>query len=153
MNDCEIIERPAQPTAVLRATMPAGELPTFFDRAFGRIFADLAARQVVITGAPFAYFPRRPGDTVDVEAGVPVAQPIEDAGEVVAGELPGGRVAHTMHVGPYDQLPQAYQHLLEWMGERGLTPADSMWEIYLDDPSAQPDPTKWRTEIFWPTAG
>jgi hypothetical protein len=27
-----------------------------------------------------------------------------------------------------------------------------MWEYYLSDPAAEPDPAKWKTLIVWPVA-
>jgi AraC family transcriptional regulator len=39
-----------------------------------------------------------------------------------------------------------------WMQAEGLEPADTMWEVYLSDPSRQPDPATWRTEVWWPVA-
>jgi hypothetical protein len=30
--------------------------------------------------------------------------------------------------------------------------AEGMWESYLSDPSAEPDPATWRTQLTWPLA-
>lgn len=30
--------------------------------------------------------------------------------------------------------------------------AEGMWECYLSDPGAEPDPDTWRTLIVWPLA-
>jgi len=63
--------------------------------------------------------------------------------------LPGGRVIHTMHVGPYDTLADTYGELLAWAADEGLTLAEGMWEVNLSDPDTEPDPAAWRTEVFW----
>jgi effector-binding domain-containing protein len=47
-------------------------------------------------------------------------------------------------------MEKTYAELQEWMAEQGLRPATLMWECYLSDPRAEPDPAAWRTEIFWP---
>jgi effector-binding domain-containing protein len=67
-------------------------------------------------------------------------------------ELPGGRVVTGTHVGPYEALAQTYEQLVAWAGAEGLTLAEGMWESYLSDPGAEPDPSTWRTLIVWPLA-
>jgi hypothetical protein len=41
--------------------------------------------------------------TGPARTGSPVEHPVEGAGEVHASTLPGGQVAATWHVGPYEQ--------------------------------------------------
>lgn len=67
-------------------------------------------------------------------------------------ELPGGRAVVGIHVGPFDSLASTYQELLAWVAAEGLELAVGMWEVYLTDPSAEPDPSRWRTRIVWPLA-
>jgi effector-binding domain-containing protein len=33
---------------------------------------------------------------------------------------------------------------------QGRRPASTMWEVYLTDPEEEPDPARWRTEVYWP---
>ena len=36
------------------------------------------------------------------------------------------------------------------MESEGLEGAGAPWEVYVTDPGAEPDQSKWRTEIFFP---
>lgn len=148
----EVITRAAQPTAVIHEQVPVAELPRFFQRAFGEVSHSLTAHGVATAGPPFALYRGQPGDVVDVEAGFPVMRPLPESGAVHPGHLPGGRIAHGVHVGPYSALHQSYDELAHWAEARGLHPRTEMWEVYLSDPQAEPNPAKWRTEIFWPIA-
>ncbi len=150
MNECSVIELPTQPTAVVRATVPMQELPAFFSRAYGSVMAALGAQGLTPVGGPFAYYLGMPTETVQVEAGFPIAQPIAPSSDVVASGLPGGKVATVVHVGPYEALPATYDRLTAWARERGLQMADSMWEVYYSDPEKEPDPSTWRTGVYWP---
>ncbi len=67
---------------------------------------------------------------------------------VKTGRLPGGSVLRTEHIGPFEELPNAYQALAKYVEENGLDAGDTMWEYYWTDPAREPDPSKWRTEIF-----
>lgn len=86
----------------------------------------------------------------EVEAGFPVTAPITASGEVHPSALPGGPVATTIHIGPYDEMEPAYRALAEWIAEHGGEPAGDAWENYFSGPVSQPDPATWRTEIVQP---
>ena len=141
-------ESAEQATAVIRETVPLAELPAFFARAFAAVAAAAGQQGVPISGPPFAKYIGMPTDRIDVEAGFPVAQPIEAAGQVRASRLPGGRVYEAIHIGPYEALPQIYGEIAQQMAADGVAPADEMWEIYLSEPVG--DPQDWRTRVCWP---
>lgn len=94
---------------------------------------------------------------LEVEAGVPVDRAVEGDGDVVSGILPAGRYATLTHLGPPGELAQAARTLLDWAAAEGLTwdmsPGETgeRWggrlEIYLTDPSQQPDMSKWETQL------
>lgn len=87
-----------------------------------------------------------------VEAGVPLAAAGTGAGEIEAGELPGGPVAVAMHAGPYDQLTETYAAIERWMEAQGVRPGGAPWESYLTDPADHPNRADWRTAVYWPIA-
>ena len=139
--------------AAIRAEVPMPELREVFDSGFPAVAQTVEAQGIAITGPPFGFYPRMPADTVAVVVGFPVAAPITADGKVEPFELPGGRAVTGTHVGPYDALGQTYQQLTAWAEAEGLTLGEGMWECYLSDPGAEPDPSTWRTLIFWPLAG
>ncbi|CAN7525845.1 GyrI-like domain-containing protein [Terrabacter sp. LjRoot27] len=152
MNQIETVETPEQDTAVIRGQVPMDDLPAFFARTFAATAAALSAQGVPPSGPPFGLYHGMPGDTVDVEAGFPVASRITAAGDVEPGTLPAGRAVEVVHVGPFDTMGETYGELQRWMGERGLRPGPDVWESYLTDPERQPDPATWRTVIHWAVA-
>ncbi len=149
MVEFAITELKPQAAMVVHGQVSVESLPEFFGRAFGEVMAMLQRSGCEPVGAPFGYYPSAPGETVDLCAGFPVAQPLPADGDVVSLELPGGRVVTGVHVGPYDTLEQTYNEIMGWMKAEGVMPAGSMWECYLTDPASAP-PDEWRTEIVWP---
>lgn len=141
-----------QTAAVIRAEVPMSELREVFDRGFPAVMQAAAAQGIAIIGPPFGFYPRLPGDTVAVVVGFPLAGPVVAEGDVEPFELPGGRAVTATHLGPYEALEQTYEQLMAWAQAEGLTLAEGMWESYLSDPSAEPDPNSWRTLIVWPLA-
>jgi hypothetical protein len=94
---------------------------------------------------------------LDVEAGVPVAAPVDAEGDVLAGVLPAGRYATTTHVGHPDELVAVTGSFLAAAAARGLTfdatetERGTRWgcrlELLLTDPTEQPDLNKWETKL------
>jgi effector-binding domain-containing protein len=153
----EIIERAEQSYVAIRADVTMEQLPGLADR-FGELFGWLTEHGVAPAGPPFfRYNVIDMAALLNVEAGVPVPTAVDGDDRVIAGVLPPGRYAAAIHVGPYDGLIGAVESLLEWADSQGLewdrSSADDgeHWrcrlEIYLTDPSQQPDPTKWETQL------
>jgi effector-binding domain-containing protein len=142
--------RPAQPTAVARATLSVAEIGPWLGKVYGEIADVLTELGQAMAGPPFARYHPLPDGRHDVEAGFPVTSPIEQVGQVRPSALPGGPVAMTMHVGPYEAMEPAYAALASWIADQGGEPTGDAWEIYLSDPQQQPDPSGWRTEIVQP---
>ncbi len=55
-----------------------------------------------------------------------------------------------MHVGPYDTIGATWDAMGNWVEEQGRAPADPAWESYLTDPSEEPNPARWMTEVYMP---
>jgi effector-binding domain-containing protein len=151
-NSPHLVTLESTTVAVVRETVPMSELTAYFDRAFHAVMAAAEAQGVAIAGPPVAVYHGMPGESVDVAAGFPISAPVASAeGGVVASELPAGRAAQLLHVGSYDSLEQAYGRIVTWLGEQGLTPAEVMWESYLNEPDPD-DPDGAETLITWPVA-
>jgi AraC family transcriptional regulator len=114
------------------------------------LFGEIGREGVAVSGMPFARYRGMPTDSVDVEAGVPIAETATDRDDIVAGTLPATEAVEAVHVGPYDTLEQTYNEMVAWMSEHNLVPSDEMWEFYLTDPADEPDPQKWETKVVWP---
>ncbi len=142
----------AQHILTIRAMTTADKLPELLGEHFGEVYAHILQNGQQPSGMPFSRYFAMEGATVDFECGMPVAAPIEGAGRVRAGQLPACTVATVTHMGPYDDLPRSWNALLSWMGSQGLEPAGPPWEVYVTDPGAEPDQSKWRTDIHFPVS-
>jgi len=50
-------------------------------------------------------------------------------------------------------LGSSWQQLERWIRAQGLEPANSFWEVYATEPTAEMDPADLRTELIWPVSG
>jgi effector-binding domain-containing protein len=154
----QIAERAPQAYAGLPLTVTMASFPSAIDAGFPELFGTLAKQGVDPAGPPFIRYHVIDMDgELEVELAVPVAEEFAGAGRVVPGELPGGRYVTLLHTGPYDGLVGANGALQDWAAEQGITlessPDERLWagrvEHYLTDPSAEPDPSRWQTEVAY----
>jgi effector-binding domain-containing protein len=81
-----------------------------------------------------------------VEAGVQVFDSITSLPDgLVASATPAGRVAKTLHVGPYSGLAAASASLAAWCAANDHGLAGQSWEVYGD---WDQDESKLETEIY-----
>ncbi|HYM28762.1 MAG TPA: GyrI-like domain-containing protein [Steroidobacteraceae bacterium] len=130
-----ILDVPARPTAVVRATTTWQEFPTLWKSLLDEVWACLHAGGVT-RGCPnvMLYL----DDTPLVEVGVELRVPCALTGRVVASALPAGQVAMTTHRGSYAGLGAAHRAVLDWCAAEGRAPAGPHWEVYgphRDDPA------------------
>ncbi|WP_242906468.1 GyrI-like domain-containing protein [Actinomadura terrae] len=150
-------ERPAVPYAAVRRNVTAATVAEIADRV-PVILEWLAARGVAPAGAPFIRYEvvDMPG-TLVVEAGAPVAAPVEGEGEVYPAALPAGRYVTYTHVGHPARLVEVTAAVLAWGTSQGHTwdraPAEGgeRWacrlEVLKTHPAEVPDPNDWVTDL------
>ncbi len=146
----ETTQLEARPIVGIRTTVAMSEIGKVMGTLFGEVYGYVQRNGGQAAGMPLAIYYSPPGDTVDLECAIPVASPMAGAGRVQAGELPAGTAATAAHVGPYEALSRTWAGLMAWMESQGLEGAGAPWEVYVTDPGAEPDQSKWRTDIFFP---
>jgi pimeloyl-ACP methyl ester carboxylesterase len=136
-----------QPAAAVRAETTRDGIAAVVDRAFPALFQRLGAVGVAPAGPPFIRY-LETGERFVLELGVPVPEGVDR--DLEDSSLPGGRVAVLRHIGPYDELPQAFERLRDWVTARGEQIAGPGWESYMTDPRTEPDPSSWVTDVYLP---
>jgi effector-binding domain-containing protein len=139
---------PDRHLAVRRFSARPDQMGAMVGPAFGSVFAYLGRHGLTPLGPPCACY-EMGAATFVVRAGCVVTSPVEAEGDVEPFFLPGGPALVTEHVGPYDQLPKAYDALEAHAREFGQElDRDLMWEEYLTGPEVAPE--QMRTVIHWP---
>ena len=101
-----------------RLTVP--EMATVLPKLWRDVNDYLECTGSAPSGPPFVrYVVTDAGARIEVEAGVPVAEPVRGSNRVRAGVLPAGRYATVRHPGPLDELADINAALLEWLHENG----------------------------------
>jgi effector-binding domain-containing protein len=149
MPEIEQITTQRQLTVSIQTKVKIEDIPSYMGKAYGELFVFIQAKGLVLMGPPMVYYNSWNDKEVDMTLGFPVAGPFHAEGMFKAFELPSVKAVTIVHVGPYQTLMQSYMAIEQWMKEKGLVPAQFMWEEYLNDPS-EVSPQELRTKITWP---
>ena len=149
LYQCELRDRPAQPTLAIRTRAAVQDLPRVLGPAWGAIMQYAGSLGVLPSGAPFVAYHNMDMQDLDIEIGFPFAQELAGQGNIQAGAIPGGKVATCMHIGPYDQVGRAYDALQKWLEANSYLPVGVAYEFYLNDPQTTP-PSELLTQVVFP---
>ena len=95
------------------------------------------------TSAPHAFGSDR---GVPIEVGVECVLPAGSANGIQSSGTPEGLVATTLHIGPYDRLPDAHEAVRAWCKVNGWEIAGTNWEVY---GHWSEDPDQQRTAVYY----
>jgi len=153
----KIEERQERRTAGIRLKAPIRDFKKVIPQTLGEIFGWAEEQGVRRAGPPYMrlHVIDMEGQ-MDIELGIPVAEPIQPNGKVAPGVLPAGRYATLIYTGR-DRGYSGNKALVDWAKKQGLEwdawndPAGhafaSRYESFLTDPDEEPDHKKWQTEV------
>lgn len=145
-----IVQTEAQPAAVIRFTIPRGQIQEVMGPAMQEVIGIATSQGIGPAGPIFSHHFIMSPDTFDFEVGVPASSSVQPEGRVYAGELPAAKVVRTFYTGPYEGLGQAWGEFMDVLAKEGHSLAGNFWERYVDGPHNTPDPAAYRTELNCP---
>lgn len=153
MTAIERREAEATPILYIQCRAQRTELQALYAKHFPELFGYCMKQGYAMAGHPMARYVDFGQAMVTVDCILPLQQAGEGEGEIKAGELQAGPVAFTVHSGPYEELGETYAAIEQWIEGQGLQRNGPPWEWYVTDPSSEPDPKKWQTEVYYPISG
>ncbi len=147
--EIKVIE--ATKALIIRVTTPTNEISAKMGELYPKLMSCILDNEIEMTGPPFTrYHSWDPEGDTEFEAGVPVDTGAECEGDIEFVELPACKVVAALHTGPYESLGPVYEAIQKYIDEKGLKISGAVWEVYLTDPNAEPDPNKYQTQIYFP---
>jgi effector-binding domain-containing protein len=139
MEDSEVVleDLPKRSIVYLVCKGPWRQLPDMI----AKLSLYVRARGIETTGAPGAVYHNTTKDVKPDELTWEVYYPFTPDGQRLIDhdqgydvrELPAGRVASTVHRGPYRKAHESYSRLHDWVLSHGLKVCSPSEEIYLTD--------------------
>lgn len=129
----ELRQEPSRLVLNLQEQVVLPETGGRLKRAMDEVYALLERRGITPAGPPWCAYPLpEEGELVPVDCVVPVSAPTSGEGRITFEELPSTDVAHTRHVGPYSELPRAFEAVALWIAEQGLDIVGPLREVYIE---------------------
>ena len=147
--DVQIKDVKKQSTLVIKKKVKQAEIGAALAEIFPKLGAFMRSQKIQQLSAPMTFYSKTTGGELEIEAGVVVPDGTKGEGAIEAGELPAGKAAYFVHVGPYEKLPAAYDKVKEILKDKQMKDKGVSWEFYANDPTTvKPDEIK--TEIYMP---
>ncbi len=156
MDDISIVEVAGRQVIGIKKTGTYKLIPELLLK----VYEYTVKKKMVITGPPVficheispeAVMEANEKGTAVVEVVWPVSSTVKGTKEMKVYELPVGKMANTIHYGPYESCESTYLKLFAWIKEKGLMISGPIREVYPNDPREVP-PEKIITEIFVPVS-
>jgi len=134
------------PLAVIRRQANASELSRLIPECCGIVWNALRAQQAKGGRHVAIYW----DEAIRLEVGAEVQGSFTEQGDVVRSATPGGTVAFTSHLGPYNRRGAAHDAVRDWCRANNHRLAGPNWEIYGHwKPEWDADPSQIRTDVFY----
>jgi effector-binding domain-containing protein len=144
----EVQDLKAQSALVMKSQIKIEQLGAVLAQNLPQVFKYALGNGATPAGMPFTRFIKN-GETVEIEAGLPVNGKIKGEGKIELIQLHEGKVAVTSHFGSYDGLVDADKAVKTWILQNGKRQAGNPWHVYVSDP-ATTAPEKIETKIYYP---
>ena len=144
----ETVELEPQAALVVRRKVALIDFGEALADILPRVFQHIAGAGQQPAGMPFMRYFSMDGVACDIAAGMPVAQPIDGAGDIEQHVLPGGRALTALHVGAYEDVGAVWSRVMQRARELG---SDAMfgWDVYTNDPG-EVAPEERETRVVLP---
>ena len=155
--DVEIKTLPELRVAAVRHIGPYNQISEAFER-LGQVAGRAGLIQQPRTEMVALYYDdpeSTPADQLRSDAGLTVPEDTTLPDGLSEHRVPAGKYASTVHVGPYEQLGDAWARMMgEWLPSSGRRISEDApsYEVYLNNPMTTPK-NELRTEIRIPVAG
>lgn len=149
ISEPTIVDVPRTYGLMVRKVVPMDQIPAFYDSAYQQVFGHLGQLGVAPSAPPVGISFSLPSQTLDLGAGVPVAEGTPGSGDVESFTIPASRALKVTVVGSFELLPLAYGTIQEWSSAQGIELGDLAWEQYMTMPSPDSDPAENVSDVYW----
>jgi effector-binding domain-containing protein len=139
-------------TLVIKTRGTMQEMSQQIPKIYEKLFTEMYKQGLQVTGAPFCHyltFDQASGIS-EYLTGIHVSGKGKNAGDIKAINYPAMDVIQAIHYGPYADLMNSYNKIMDYIAVNQIKITGESMEIYYTDPSLEPDVTKLQTLIAFP---
>lgn len=118
---------------------------------FTTLMAHLKNIDKEVAGNPFTIYHTNNDDGyLLMECGLPVSKKVSVKDNIKLIEIPAGKTIMASHFGHYQTLKTTYDAIQKYINENNLEINGTPWEMYITNPTKEPDQNKWETKVYFP---
>ncbi|MFO8128545.1 MAG: SRPBCC family protein [Bacteroidales bacterium] len=148
--EIEVVTVDPVPAISITDTVAVNEIGNKMGEYYSMLIGYARDKRTAIVGYPYAIYYTWNGNTTLMEAGIPVEKELPDRYMIKGTMAPAGKVVKATHIGAYEDKTMTHEAISQYIAMNNLEVAGSPWEIYITDPSTEPDSTNWETLIMYP---
>jgi effector-binding domain-containing protein len=151
----EMASLPVMKLMTLKDSASLEELSGKFGMMYQEINAEIAKQGLAQAGPVLAIY-----DKVDhradgsmyfwFHAGIPVDKAGKSTERIEYMESTGSTAVKCDYHGGYGDMKACHDAINKYITDNGKTINGPVWEVYVTDPGAEPDSTRWLTQIYYP---
>ncbi len=137
--------------AVIKDSCTSDEMGKAMERDYGKLMSYIFQNHKDSFGKPATLWYSYDEETTFgvFEAAIPVSQSSQGKDNIMIKKMQPNKVIAGIHYGPYENTMYMYQAIMKYLKDNNLEEAGGPIEIYLNDPSTEPNPEKWETVIMF----
>lgn len=153
-ENMEVVAWETQAYIYILDSCEVGNISNKLGEIYGEIYHTLASQGMMPISQPFAkylHFPHNPGDEnkVVLQAGAFMETAIETVGRLQIGFSTSGNTLQASHFGVYETAGVTHDAMQQHCVDNGFSTNGSAYEMYITDPSLEPNPANWETKVIY----
>lgn len=117
---------------------------------YGTLMAFLEQAGVQMAGYPFATYEAFDSVQTTYNAGIPFAGALKGSDNIRIGNMAAAPAVVGYYYGPYEKLEKGHIAVQNFIASNGKKMTGLPMEIYITDPMAEKDTSRWLTQIWYP---
>ncbi len=127
------------------------QISTIMGELFGELMGYMSSNNIEMHGSAMTVYPRSEENSFDMECALPVEEEVQVSDDrIVFKTISSGKAVKAVHMGSYHLLEDTHNTVNQYISDQGLQAAGAPYEIYITDPSDEPDTSKWITQVYYP---
>lgn len=134
ISNISLRQQPSYNVLSIRKTINfISEFSDFVGQSYGKISKHLENSNVMSAGEPFVCFHNMDLENLDVEAGFPIENHMEDNGEIIAKTIPSQKVVSAIDLGSYEKQDPTLEDIFNWIQKNSYEMQGEIYYHYLND--------------------
>ncbi|MFY0652182.1 MAG: SRPBCC family protein [Cyclobacteriaceae bacterium] len=118
---------------------------------YERLMTHMGVNGIEMAGMPMSVYKSVSEISWVADIAIPVSESVTEGNDdIFVASTTGGKTVKAVHKGDYFLLDATHLEVEKYMKYKGLTNSGHAYEVYVTDPSTEPDTANWVTNVYYP---